>query len=691
MGEHEDGVMSSEATSFDRRADVPIRSAREELYQLRRTREQLVQIMDSLPGLIGYVDLNQTIVYANKLIEEWYQRPRSELVGMQLKTLFTEEHYRTVEALLDGVLSGEEINDEREIRYPDGVTRRVHLNYIPDRDASGISGYFFLVRDVSQRHAAELALQQANEFLDRRVREATRELEQRNAELQRENNARRESEERYRIVSELMSDLIYVSQVGVDGTMKTVWVTGRLSQEFEPQRSADGATRLWRSIVHPDDESILDERLERLLGNSSSIDEFRVIDQQGFTRWLRAYGRPIWDEREQRVVQIMVAAQDITETKVAEQLLERNRQMLSEALESMSEGFMLFDERGRLVEFNEKLRQLFPKTASYFVKGVSFEELIRRSAMSGEVKEAQQDPQQWIAERLQKFPSESGSVEVELSDGRWILSTDRPTRFNGVVGIRTDITERKRAEELRRSHEAELAQVLRRASMGEMASALAHELSQPLAVVVNYANGLLRRLDEAPMDSEATREALQNISRAGQRAKDIINHVGNFVRLGEPEVKRERIADIVDDVSEMLRDRLLRNRVQLNRVSIESELFVEVNRIEIGQVLFNLINNSIEALQQSHSDERRIELDCVAEETGFVTVTIRDNGPGIDEEVIDTLFEPYVTTKSSGMGMGLSISRTIVEGHGSRLWVDKDFAPGASLHFRLPIPGQRRA
>ena len=677
--------MTSEATSVDRQTATQLRSDRDELYQLRRTREQLVQIMDSLPGLVGYVDLDLKIVYANQLIESWYQMSRTELVGMELKTLFTEEHYKTVEALLQRVLSGEEINDERDISYPDGVTRRVHLNYIPDRDDAGINGYFFLVRDVSERYAAELALKQANEFLDGKVRAATFELEQRNADLQRENAARRQSEERYRIVSELMSDLIYVYQIDADGSMKTVWQTGRLSEEFSPRHTDDGHHRLWRPIVHPDDETVLDERIERLLQNESSIDEFRVIDKQGVTRWLRAFGRPIWNDDEQRVTQIMVATQDITETKVAEQLLERNRQMLSAALDSMSEGFMLFDEDGKLLEFNEKLKDLFPKTAHCFARGVSFEELLRISATSGEVKAAQQDPLKWVAERLEKYPSDSGSVEVELSDGRWMLSTDRRTRFNGVVGIRTDITERKRAEDLRRQQEAELAQVLRRASMGEMASALAHELSQPLAVVVNYANGLLRRLDESPVNVDSAREALGNISEAGQRAKDIINHVGDFVRLGTPEVADESFSSLVSDVHEMLRDRLQRNHVELTSNLGTRNIRVEVNKIEVRQVLFNLINNSIEALQQVESARRLIDIDCSTADGEFLLVAVSDNGPGIEPQVAESLFEPYVTTKSKGLGMGLSISRTILEAHGSRLWYDREASGGACLRFRLPL------
>ena len=679
--------MTAEISSLEADQSFGLPRDQDELVRLRRTCDQLMQIMDSLPGLVGYVDLDLTIVYANRLIEDWYRQPREALVGMQLKTLFSPEHYQTVETLLERVLSGEEINDEREISYPDGVTRQVHLNYIPDFDGNRVNGYFFLVRDVSQRYQAEVALKQANELLDRKVRAATVELQHRNEALQQENTARRQSEERYRIVSELMSDLIYVYQIDASGAMRSIWQTGRLSQEFSPVETEDGHHRLWRPIVHPDDEVILDQRIERLLNNQSSVDEFRVIDRKGYSRWLRAYGRPIWDDDEQRVVQIMVAAQDITETKVAEQLLERNRQMLAAALESMSDGFMLFDENGRLIEFNEKLKQLFPKTAPYFVKGVRFEELLRRSAESGEVKQALHDPEAWLEQRLGNYPSETGTFEVELTDGRWILSTDRPTKGQGVVGIRTDITERKRAEEQRRLQEAELAQVLRRASMGEMATALAHELSQPLAVVVNYANGLLHRLEESPMDADSTREALENISRAGQRAKDILNHVGDFVRQGNPELSSEKISDLVADVHAMLRQRLLRNNVHFEHRLNKVDTRVDVNRVEIKQVLFNLINNSIESLKQSPGDDRRISLKLEQDTPGFVTLSICDNGPGIDEQVMDKLFEPYVTTKEEGLGMGLSICRTIIEAHGGRLWHQPNESAGACLCFRLPIAG----
>jgi|TARA_B110000259_G_scaffold84735_1_gene98817 two-component system sensor kinase FixL len=657
----------------------------DEIQSLRRDRDRLLQGLDSLPGLVGYVDLDLKIVFANRLIEQWYQRPLKDLVGMHLKTLFTEEHFCTVEALLKRVLSGEAINEEREICYPDGITRMVHLNYMPDSGSSSVIGYFFLVRDVSQRHSTELALKKANKFLDQEVRSATAELQLRNDELLAENLARRESEDRYRIVSELTSDLIYVYQIDKEGSMKTTWFTGRLSKEFSPTQTEDGHQRMWGPIVHPDDEDILTHRFERLMNNSSSVDEFRVIDKKGETRWMRAYGRPIWGNKEQRVVQIMVATQDITSTKNVEQQLDRNRQMLSAALDSMSEGFMLFNDQGALIEFNEKLNQLFPKTAPYFVKGVHFDELLKRSAYSGEVKDALGDPEQWMQKRLKKFPSESGSVEVELADGRWILSTDRLTRDNGIVAIRSDITDRKKAEALRRFQEAELAHILRRASMGEMASALAHELSQPLAVVVNYANGLLRRLDdESGLTNNQTREALSNITRAGQRAKDIISHVGDFVRQGDPEVTPHSIRAIINGVHQLLRDTAERHSIKLNIHFVPKDFLVAVNKIEIEQVLFNLVTNSIDSIQQAACNIRQIDIVCKFDDE-FLTLTISDTGPGVDPAILETMFDTYITTKSRGLGMGLSISRTIIEAHGGRLWLDATFCKGARLCVRLPI------
>tara|TARA_B110000263_G_scaffold125752_1_gene109429 strand:+ start:2547 stop:4511 length:1965 start_codon:yes stop_codon:yes gene_type:complete len=643
---------------------------------------RLVQILDSLPGLVGYVDLDLRIVYANKLIEVWYQRPLSQLVGMQLNTLFSREHYKTVETLLQSVLSGKEVDEQREIYYPDGRTRQVHLNYIPDLNGDRVLGYFFLVQDVTEYHQAQLGLKKANEDLDQRVINSTSELAKRNTELLNENRAREQSEERYRIVSELMSDLIYVYEVDEEGSMHLTWYTGRLSKEFFPQRQ-QRHFRLWRPIVHKDDIHILDHRMKVLLNNENSIDEFRVIDADQNTRWIRVYGRPMYDHKQKRVTRITVAAQDITETRDAQNGLDQQRIRLRQALDSMSDGFMLFDSDHRLVEYNKQVVGMFPLSGQSLLQGKSFREIISTSVLEGEILCGDELPAQWIERRLASFPDSQSSHEAELIDGRWVRATDRRTTDGGVVSIRTDITDRKRAEEVRHRQEAELAQVLRRASMGEMASALAHELSQPLAVIVNYANGLLRRIDTETVSATDLENALRQIRDAAQRSKEIIKHVRDFVNLSRPIIQRESVSSIITEVNQLLHGSIKRNNIGMDISIPFDDIGILANRIEIEQVIFNLLKNSIDSLISSKTRKPQINIKAKLSGKTTVVILISDNGDGIDRDLADNIFNPYITTKESGLGMGLSISRTIIEGHGGRLTLARAGPPGACFRFTL--------
>ena len=643
---------------------------------------RLVQILDSLPGLVGYVDLDLRIVYANKLIETWYQRPLSELLGMQLNTLFSNEHYQTVETLLQSVLSGKEVDEQREIYYPDGCTRQVHLNYIPDLNGDHVLGYFFLVQDITEYHQAQLGLKKANEDLDQRVINSTSELAKRNTELLNENRAREQSEERYRIVSELMSDLIYVYEVDEEGSMHLTWYTGRLSKEFFPQRQ-QRHFRLWRPIVHKDDIHILDRRMKVLLNNETSVDEFRVIDADRNTRWIRVYGRPMYDHTQKRVTRITVAAQDITETRDAQDALDQQRIRLRQALDSMSDGFMLFDSDHRLVEYNKQVVGMFPLSGQSLLQGKSFREIISTSVLEGEILCGDELPAQWIEKRLASFPDSQSSHEAELIDGRWVRATDRRTTDGGVVSIRTDITDRKRAEEIRHRQEAELAQVLRRASMGEMASALAHELSQPLAVIVNFANGLLRRIDTETVSTSDLENALGQIRDAAQRSKEIIKHVRDFVNLSRPQIQRESLNSIITEVNQLLRGSIKRSNISIDISVPCDDIEILANRIEIEQVVFNLLKNSIDSLISSKTRKPQINIKAKLSGKTTVVILISDNGDGIDRHLADNIFNPYITTKESGLGMGLSISRTIIEGHGGRLTLARAGPRGACFRFTL--------
>lgn len=641
-------------------------------------------VTDLLPGLIGYVNADLAIVHANERTAAWCRRDIEELPGMHLEELLAPRQFRVVQPLVERAIAGVAVRERHDFPFPDGSTHAVALDLIPNRQGSHTDGFAYWAREIENSGFNDAGIGRAPGGSDQEICRTVAALHRRNTALAREIDARRLSEERYRIVSELVSDLIYVYGIDDHGTMRTVWYTGRLSREFSPQPTPGGHFRLWRPIVHPDDVGVLDARIARLMSNRSSIDEFRVIDGRGRTRWIRLYGKPLLDEGSGRVTRIMVAAQDITDAKSAGQALDNQRRMLDEALASMSEGFLLFDRAGFLVECNQTARELFPESARLMVPGTKVDDLPAVNAWRSPAGRAGPDPSTF-ADSPACAPRTRRESEFQLGDGRWILAIDRATGDGGMVSIRTDITERKLADENRRLHEAELAQLLRRASMGEMASALAHELSQPLAAIVNYASGLLRRLDAGEIETPALRDILQRIGEAGRRSKEIVNHVGEFVRLGRPEVRLESVQAIVCRVIDLLDGTLARNGITLRHELPPGDVLIHVNRIEIEQVLFNLVRNAIDAIGSCTSDGGRIEVIGERNLPDTLVISVNDSGPGIADHLGETLFQPYVTTKDHGLGMGLSISRTIVEAHGGRLWVDTGRLSGACFRFTIPV------
>ena len=326
---------------------------------------------------------------------------------------------------------------------------------------------------------------------------------------------------------------------------------------------------------------------------------------------------------------------------------------------------------------------MFPESGRTIQKGQTFREIIAGSVRAGEVISNEAPPEQWIESRLNSFPDADHAHDIELSEGRWVRSTDRETADGGVVSIRTDITDRKRSEEQRQKNEAELAHVLRRASMGEMASALAHELSQPLAVIVNYANGLLRRLDAEHESPENLKTVLAQIRDAGERSKEIISHVRDFVSLGQPAVQKESLESIFQKVQQLLQESINQQNIRVEMNFPPDGTEVLASRIEIEQVVFNLFKNAIDALtlSQTKSPLIRVRVDPLTDR--FFEIHVQDNGPGVDGAIVDDIFKPYVTNKQTGLGMGLSISQTIIEGHGGRLTLVEPEISGGCFRFTL--------
>jgi len=273
------------------------------------------------------------------------------------------------------------------------------------------------------------------------------------------------------------------------------------------------------------------------------------------------------------------------------------------------------------------------------------------------------------------FPMELAVGEMRSGDRRF---------FTGFI---RDLTERQMTEARLQELQSELVHISRLTAMGEMASTLAHELNQPLSAISNYLKGSRRLLEGKSDDLAATmRDALDKASDQAMRAGQIIRRLRDFVARGESERRVESVTKLVEEASALslvgVKDRGIRVQFQFD----PSVDLVLADRVQIQQVLLNLIRNAMDAMETSQT--RNLVVMIVPADNGHVQISVADSGSGIMPEIAEQLFQPFVTTKRQGMGVGLSISRTIVEAHGGRIWVEPNPTGGTIFHFTLAAVNQ---
>lgn len=302
------------------------------------------------------------------------------------------------------------------------------------------------------------------------------------------------------------------------------------------------------------------------------------------------------------------------------------------------------------------------------------------------------EPRETIEARLRREGSWQGELLHTLPDGRklwvmarWAWQDHGPDRPPEVVETITDITDMKRAQASIRDLEAELSHVSRVAGMGEMAAALAHELNQPLTAMANFLN-VADRLLTPPGRANAAevRNAVRLTARQAERAGEIIRRMRDFVRRGETEVGTEPLAQLIEDAGGLAVIFAREHPVELVFDFDQRAAHVLANRVQVQQVLVNLMRNAIEAMRDSAPPRRLIV--ATRRRRQFVEISVEDGGAGIAPEVAETLFDAFVSTKAGGMGVGLFISRRIIEAHGGEIHVESgEGAPGSVFRFTLPV------
>lgn len=374
---------------------------------------------------------------------------------------------------------------------------------------------------------------------------------------------------------------------------------------------------------------------------------------------------------------------DISDQKSDEQSAREREARLRSILETSPDAIIMIDEQGIVESFNAAAVRLFGyPVGEVLQKNVSMlmsepyrtqhDGYLSRYRQTGEKRVI------GIGRIVEGRRRDGTTFPMELAVGETTVSKRR--LFTGFI---RDITERQEADRKFRELQSELLHVSRLSSMGEMSAALAHELNQPLTAMTNFVNAARRTMEGVayPQSAKAG-EFLEKAADQTMRAGQIIKRLRDFVEKGETHKTAEKLNQIVEEAMGLGVVGAAESGVKVQTRLTAGLPEVMMDKIQIQQVILNLVRNAIEAMQASATRRLMIETERLADAVG---VTVSDTGPGLDKEVMDRLFQPFVSTKENGMGIGLSVCRTIIEAHGGKISATQNPDGGVSFKFSLPV------
>jgi PAS domain S-box-containing protein len=553
--------------------------------------------------------------------------------------------------------TGKQGESEARLRRFDGEYRWFLFRANPLRDESGnIVRWFGINTDIEDRKRAEERLRQS----ERDLHEAQR--------------------------------ITHTGSWRYDVSSRKVTNSPELSRIHSVQPNEDAsAPELYLSRVHPDDRKRIHELVERsAIEKSDYQSEYAIVLPDGTIKHVHAIGHPVLNESGD-LVEFVGTIMDITGRKQTEEALRRSEAYLAEAQRMTHTGSWAWNVRTDALFWSQEIFRIYDydpemkPTWDFLLATVHPEdrpEVERR-------RETEATQKEWADSEINfRIVLPDGTIKHLHSIAHPVM--DESGEITEVVGTVRDVTERKRAEEERerlRQLETDLAHINRVTMLGELASSLAHELNQPIAAAITSANACLRWLAHNPPDLERARAAVTRIENDGSRAAEIIQRLRAFYKTGAPP-KRE-LVDLNQVAREMLA--LLRNEADRYSISLRTELAFQLpqimaDRVQLQQVLMNLLLNGIEAITDGPGE---LIIRSQSTEDRRLLISVTDTGVGLPSENLDRLFSAFYTTKPQGTGMGLAISRSIIEAHGGRLWATANTERGATFHFTLPAELQQ--
>ena len=368
----------------------------------------------------------------------------------------------------------------------------------------------------------------------------------------------------------------------------------------------------------------------------------------------------------------------------AQEVLDTEREFISALMDTVGALVCVLDKEGRIVMFNRACEE---------TTGYHFDEMKGKYVWDLLLLEEDIEPVTQVIKNLQAghFPNRFENYWLTKSgEKRMIVWTntvllDDDGEVKNIIGTGIDITEKRKVEEKEKQRVLELAHVSRLSTMGEMATQIAHELNQPLSAITTYSDAGLYMLESLEEENPDLVTALREIKHQAQRSGDVIRGLRNFVSKGELQTSTTDINALVHSVLNLAMSELRNNKVEVNFSLDETLPLIITEKILIEQVILNLVRNAIDAIAEANSETRKVHIHTLLNKENMIEVRITDTGPGLSAEQIETIFNTFVTTKPQGIGMGLPISRTIIEAHGGKLFAESERKNGASFIFTLPL------
>ncbi len=637
----------SEARRHHRRAEEALRESEHKLRQI---------IESAVPGMLWVTGPDGEVTRVNqRTLDFTGARSVEDLLNLGWKKfLHPEDFPKTANAFFHAIQTGESYENPQRVRRVDGEYRWHHVRAEPLRDREGrIIEWYGLSVDIDEGKKIEERFRCSEAYL---------------TEAQR---------------------LTHTATAAYDAT-KILYFSDEAFRlfGFDPLQGLPSREAVWQRI-HSDDVDTVNEKIERALRERRSFqNEFRLELPDGTVKHVDADILPVFSATGE-LVEIIATAVDVTERKRAEGTLRRGEAWLAQAQRLSQTGTWVLDG-------TTKRHFLYWSDESYRIWGLdplqglpSRDDMWERihpddrERVWGEVQDALREKRDFLAEFRILLPD--GTVKY--------LEANTHHEFSPlgalleVICTNVDVTERKRAQDERerlRQLEADLAHINRLSMMGELAASLSHEILHPIATARNNARAGMRFLEMRPPNLNEVREALACVVRDVDRANDIVGRIRSQIKRTPPRKECFDLNEAINEVIVMVRSAIAKDTISVSTRLMDGLVPVQGDRVQLQQVLVNLILNAVEAMSSVEGGTRELSIRTEQNQPGGILVAVHDSGPGIDPVNFDRVFEPFYTTKTSGVGMGLSICQTIINGHGGRLWMRANEPRGAVFQFTLP-------